>query len=108
MSKTTIGVMGALSAIAAGPAMAAQPAPRPAASTAASYAELLQPAPDAVRQLKIAEAEDASRPPRLIKAQFVDHHHHHHHHRARRARRAIRHILRPQHHHHSHDHHDHH
>jgi hypothetical protein len=98
MSKKSIGIMGALSAISAGPAMAAHAAPAPAVPPAGSYADLLQPIPNAVERLKLAEAEDDARPAVLIRAQFVvplPHHHHHHHHHRRHHRH---------HHHHHHNH----
>jgi len=47
---------------------------------ASSYAELLEPVPNALEALKTADA--APRPARLQLAQYHHHHHHHHHHGA--------------------------
>jgi hypothetical protein len=82
------------------PAMAAEPRAIPAV---ASYADLLQPIPDAVERLRMADAEAAAEHPAvLIEAQYADHHHHHHH-RRHRVRRIIRQIVHPHHHHHNHN-----
>ncbi len=85
MRRTTATMMGAAAALATGPAMAsAATTDAPAVPVASSYAELLQPIPNAVERLKLADAEEAARPARLIEAQYVPgavaHHHHHHHH----------------------------
>jgi G3E family GTPase len=94
MDKTTsLGVAAAISALVALPA--------------ASYADLLEPIPNAVERLKIADAQEAPQA-RLIEAQYAPaeppvvahHHHHHHHHHWRRHRRHYYH-----HHHHHHHHH---
>ena len=60
---------------------------------AQSYAELLQPIPNATEQLKIADMQAAPAEPRLIEAQYTNSHHHHHYRRHRRT----------QHHHHHHN-----
>jgi hypothetical protein len=88
--KTSLLVGAAAAAIAAGPALAAEPAVPPATS----YAELLQPIPNAVERLKAADAQADSqaRPAGLIDVQYHHHHnnynngynnHHHHHHHNR-------------------------
>ncbi|HEY5106857.1 MAG TPA: hypothetical protein VII73_08800 [Caulobacteraceae bacterium] len=110
----------AAAALATGPALAATSvAPAPATPVAASYAELLQPIPNAVERLELANAEAASAP-RLIEAQYVTpvahHHHHHHSHHNRSWYRShgylwsggawmLRPVRRAHHHHHHHHHH---
>ncbi len=80
--KTTI-LVGAAAALTAAPALAApatSPA-EPAVPAASSYSDLLQPIPNAVERLKIADMQEEAAPaPRLIQAQYNSHHHHHHHH----------------------------
>ena len=103
--------------IAAGSAAHAE---TPAVPVAASYAELLQPVPDAVERLRVADAQAAARPPRLIEAQWAPpypHHHHHHHHHHHRAWYLSHGYYwsggawllgpPPHHHHHHHHHHNH-
>ncbi|HEX4198149.1 MAG TPA: hypothetical protein VHZ26_11970 [Caulobacteraceae bacterium] len=116
MHRKTVTMIGAAAALAAGPGLAgpANAAP-PAVPVATSYAELLQPIPNAVERLKASDAEAASRPARLIDAQygpFNRHHHHHHHHHHDRGW-YLRNgyywyggawTLRPRHHHHHHHH----
>jgi hypothetical protein len=99
MDKTlSLGVAAAISALVALPA-AAEPAAAPAVPQAQSYSELLEPIPNAVERLRLADAQEAPRA-RLIEAQYypapADHHHHHHHWRRHR---------RHYHHHHHHHHH---
>jgi hypothetical protein len=80
-SKSALMLGAAAAALAAGPGLAApQSARSSAVPVVASYAELLEPIPDAVERLQLAEAEAAARPPQLIEVQFDHHHHHHHHH----------------------------
>jgi hypothetical protein len=71
-----------ITALAATPALGAHasPAPSRAVPEANSYADLLQPIPNAVERLRAADAEEMARPPRLIQAQYHHHHHHHHSH----------------------------
>lgn len=80
MDKKIVGLAGALVAIAA-PAHATPAAPT--MSRAEAYADLLKPIPNAIEELKTADA--ASRQPetpRIEPAQYWGgyHHHHHHHH----------------------------
>jgi hypothetical protein len=106
---------GALAALTATPALAAPPPVR-AVSPASSYAELLDPIPNAVERLKQADSEAAERP-RIIQVQdggAPHHHHHHHHHHSRGwyiahgyVRSGGTWVLRPVHHHHHHHHHHH-
>jgi hypothetical protein len=115
--KHLMSVMGAISAIAGAPGVAAAASGEPAVPVATSYADLLQPIPNAVERLQRSDAEAAARPAQLIEAQYapppVAHHHHHHHHHHNR-RWYLRHgyswyggawVLRPAHHHHHHHHH---
>ena len=59
MNRKTATLVGAAAALAAGPALAT-PSPTPAVPVATSYAELLQPVPNAVEKLRQADAQ----PPR--------------------------------------------
>ena len=115
-SKTAI-MIGAAAALAAGSALAAPlAAEAPAVPVAATYADLLEPIPNAVERLKIADAQADALPRGFIQAQAVDHHHHHHHHHHSRqwylahgyvwagGAWVIRPV--PHHHHHHHHHHD--
>lgn len=52
----------------------------PAPPAAQSYADLLEPVPDALNLLKVDEARRAKEQARVVPAQFYHHHHHHHHH----------------------------
>lgn len=91
MDRKTGAMVGAAAALIAGPAIADAATSEPAVPVAASYAELLQPIPNATERLKLAEAQDAAQPARLIEAQYnpgyaAHHHHHHHHHHHWRSR----------------------
>lgn len=57
------------------PAVAAAATP-----VANSYAELLEPIPNAIEKLRASDLAAQQQPSRLIKAQWEHHHHHHHHH----------------------------
>ena len=92
MKRKTAMMMGAAAALTAGPALAqpVTPPAEPAVPAASSYADLLQPIPNAVERLKIADLQEQQAPPaRLIEAQYQpygqpqNHHHHHHHHHDR-------------------------
>jgi hypothetical protein len=111
-SKIAISV-GAAAALATTPCLAAPSAEEPAVPPAASYAELLQPIPNAVERLARSNAEIAARPPVLVEAQYVapdqEHHHHHHHHHSNDWYRQNGYtwsgsawVIRPQSHHHHH------
>lgn len=105
----------ATAALAAGPALAGQgvAAPQaPAVPVAASYAELLEPIPNAVERLQVSDAQAAERPAALIPVQwrtYYDHHHHHHNRRWYMSRGYVWSgrgwVLRPRYHHHHHHHH---
>lgn len=112
MEKKTINAIGAAAVIAAGTATAAAAAPDPIPA-AASYADLLQPVPQAASLLKADDAGRENAPAQLFEAQYnpggpVNHHHHHHHHN---RQWYLQHgymwngrmwVLRPRHHHHHH------
>jgi hypothetical protein len=103
MEKRVAGLLGAVAAI--GTLTTAQAAPAPAIEPANvlqanSYADLLQPIPNAAATLKVIDegAPVASAEPGMQLAQ-MHHHHHHHHHRT---------IIMRRHRHHHHHHHHHH
>jgi hypothetical protein len=79
MEKKIAGVLGAVAAL--GTLTAAQAAPSDVLR-ANSYAELLNPIPDAAAQLKALDEREASQPAetKVQLAQYYHHHHHHHHH----------------------------
>ena len=115
MHRKTATLVGAAAALATGPALAATAADSAAVPVASSYAQLLEPIPNAVERLKIADAEDNAQPARVIKVQWDGdrhHHHHHHHHHNRDWYRQNGYswfggawVLRRHHHHHHHHHH---
>ena len=100
MEKRIAGLLGAVATL--GAMNAAQAAPTPQVPTetlrANSFAELLEPIPNAASVLKtVDESQPApSTEGNVQLAQYYYHHHHHHHHFWRRYRRY--------HHHHHHHH----
>ena len=100
---------GAVAALASAPmAASAAPLDTPAVPPAASYADLLQPIPNAVERLQLANAQEEAATPQLI--QVAHHHHHHHHNRGWYLSHGYvwlggAWVLRPPHHHHHHHHH---
>lgn len=81
MDRKTATIVGAAAALVASPALAGSSAAEaPSTLVAASYAELLEPIPNAIERLRASDAEAAARPAQLIPAQYDRHHHHHHHH----------------------------
>jgi hypothetical protein len=115
MDRKTATMIGIAGAFAAGPALAAPTPEQPAVPAASSYADLLQPIPNAVERLKIADAQAAAQP-KLIEAQYYPNQHHHHHHHHHNRRWYLRNgyswyggawVLRPRAHHHHHHHHHH-
>jgi len=86
MDKTALGVVGAISSLVALPTLAGAAATEPPIPPAHSYADLLDPIPNAVERLRLADAQEAAAQPRLIEAQYWRHHHHHHHHNHYRSR----------------------
>ena len=115
MDRKIATMVGAAAALVAVPAAAqAAPAEMPAVPVAANYAQLLEPIPNAVEQLKTADREEAQRSA-FQEIQYNAHHHHHHHSRDWYLRRGYmwfggRWVTRDyynhhhHHHHHSHDH----
>jgi hypothetical protein len=112
MEKKIAGLLGAVATLGAFTAAQAAPAPSPAPSDilrANSFADLLEPIPNAVATL-IAVDESTPAPSANVQlAQFIvfphHHHHHHHHHHAYRPRIMI---VPPGYRHHHHHHHHHH
>ena len=96
MDKKIAGLLGAAAALASMSAANAATPVSTDALQATSYADLLNPVPNAVAQLI---ADDATRAADEVKTARIrvemDHHHHHHHRYRRRHRR---------HHHHHHHH----
>ncbi len=72
METKTFGLLGAISSLVALPGMAvgASASFQPGVPRAQSFAELLEPIPNAVERLKIADAQDAAPQPRLVEAQY--------------------------------------
>ncbi len=115
MDKKIAGLAGAITSLASMHAVEASPAQNVAEIVSPrSYAELLQPIPNAAALLKAVDAADAVRAEAEAKrnanvrlAQYWDynnpyyHHHHHHHHHNN-------YYQRPYYHHHHHHHHHHH
>jgi hypothetical protein len=115
MDKKIAGLMGAVSALATMTAMEAARAQNVTeVLSARSYAELLQPIPNAVALLMAADAVNAARAkgeagqnPNVKLAQYgYDYHHHHHHHRWYHHHHHHHHHHWYHHHHHHHHHHD--
>jgi len=118
MQKKIAGLLGAMATLGAVGAVQAAPAPAPAPSDvlrANSFADLLQPIPNATSLLLAVDQSgpNASARDNLQLAQY--HHHHHHHHGMRRMIRRMmghhhhhhhHHHFRHHHHHHHHHHHD--
>jgi len=89
------GLLGAVAALGTIGTAQATPAPAPTDVLAAtSYAELLQPIPDASARLKALDEQQRSTSGGASGLQLAYRHHHHHHHHYRRR-----------HHHHHHHHH---
>ncbi|HLH89342.1 MAG TPA: hypothetical protein VKX28_12890 [Xanthobacteraceae bacterium] len=119
MEKVIIGVIGAVSGLATlevgAQATPAAPAPQPktAQSGAQSYADLLDPIPNALAALRAADAGRVSQPDNVELAGYYHHrfyHHHHHHHHHHRFLRVVPPFWYRHHHHHHHNwyHHHHH
>ena len=113
MEKKIAGLLGAIATLGAFNAAEAAPAPTDVLR-ANSFADLLEPIPNAAAQLK---AVDESQPnpsadENVKLAQFYHHHHHHHHHSSYRRYApgvvvvpGYRRYYRHHHHHHHHHHH---
>lgn len=116
MEQKIIGIVGAIAGLAAiDSAQAAAPAVSDATSlpSAKSYAELLDPIPNALATLRAADAaalsgqsrDEAAADTGVRVAQYHHHHHHHHHHRFFRHHHHHHHLYRWRYHHHHHHHH---
>jgi hypothetical protein len=109
MDKKIAGLAGVLAAATAVVPVQAAPAPQQL-SRANAYADLLKPIPDAVAELKAADAAAREQTERQTQVAqywgdgYYYHHHHHHHNNYWRRRRWHHH----HHHHHWHHHHHHH
>lgn len=83
MDKKIAGLLGAVAAVGAlGTAQAsAAPAPTPTdVLKANSYADLLEPIPNAAAVLQALDEQAPAAEPKVQLAQWYHHHHHHHHH----------------------------
>jgi hypothetical protein len=111
-----VGLVGAISGLAAldGAQAATVESPNTTAVTGArSFAELLEPIPNALAVLRAMDAAEAARTgqeagtdPNVTLVQY--HHHHHHHHRAHHHHHHHRWFRHHHHHHHRNRHHHHH
>jgi hypothetical protein len=107
MDKRISGLLGAVAALTALDAAQATAAtgPEPAqALQAGSYADLLEPIPNALALLRADNDAHAKRAAEG-NVQVADDHHHHHHHRVDRIIPHV--VVRHDHHHHHHQRHDH-
>jgi hypothetical protein len=118
MEKKIAGLLGAVAALSTLSAAQATPGPDPTEVLQAnSYAELLEPIPNAAALLRaVDEAKPApSADGQVEVAQYYHHHHHHHHHHAFYPRYydpygpvvVVPRYRRYYHHHHHHHHHHH-
>jgi hypothetical protein len=109
MEKKIAGLLGAMATLGAFNAAQAAPTPTPAPSDvlrANSFAELLQPIPNAAALLKaVDESPNPSAEENVKLAQYYHHHHHHHHHSAYRRYGPVVVVPRYRRHHHHHHHH---
>jgi hypothetical protein len=108
MEKKIAGLLGAMATL--GAFNAAQAAPTPAPSDvlrANSFAELLEPIPNAAALLQAVDESGpvSSASDNIQLAQYYHHHHHHHHHSAWRRYGPVVVVPRYRHHHHHHHHH---
>jgi hypothetical protein len=114
MGKKIAGLLGAVATLGTFSAAQAAPTPTPAPSDvlrANSFADLLEPIPNAAALLKAVDESAPAQPAdsNIQLAQIVigvgrDHHHHHHHHAYRRyAPRVV--VVPPRYRHHHHHHH---
>ena len=112
MDKKIAGLLGAVASLGTFTAADASPAPAPAdVLRANSYANLLEPIPNAVALLQaVDESTPAQTTENVQMAQFYHHHHHHHHsfyrhHHSYYPRVVVVPRYRRHHHHHHHHHH---
>jgi hypothetical protein len=112
MEKKIAGLIGAVAAIGAATGVA-QAAPAPAATdvlNANSFADLLEPVPNAATKLQALDEQttDSAEPGVQLAQYYYHHHHHHHHHHHRYWRRGPVIVVPPRWHRHHHHHHHHH
>ena len=106
MDKKIAGLLGAVAAVSTMGTAQAAPTPNPTETLRAnSFAELLEPIPNAAALLQAADEQPQAENPdgNVQLAQY--HHHHHHHHAYRRYVPRIIVVPRHRHHHHHHHHH---
>jgi hypothetical protein len=111
MDKKIAGLLGAVAALGSLNAAQATPAPAPAEVLQAnSYADLLEPIPNAGRVLQALDEQAPlqSADADVKVAQFYRHHHHHHHHHHGYFRRGPIVVVVPHRRHYHHHHHHHH
>jgi hypothetical protein len=112
MDKKIAGLLGAVATLGAFNAADAAPSPAPAdVLRANSFADLLEPIPNAAALLQAvdesAPAPSANENVQLAQIYIEHHHHHHHHHHSQYRRYAPRVVIVPprfRHHHHHHHH----
>lgn len=116
MDKKIAGLLGAMVSIGALNSAQAAPSLNPTDILQAnSFAELLEPIPDAAERLKAVDALQAQDVGHVQLAQYYYHHHHHHHHHHHGFYRRydepevviVPRYRRPYYHHHHHHHHHH-
>jgi hypothetical protein len=113
MEKKIVGLLGAMATLGAVNAAQATQAPSPApteAMRANSFADLLEPIPNAASLLQAIDQSEPAQPNvQLAQGVYIGvggaHHHHHHHHHAYRRRIVV---VPPRFRHHHHHHHHHH
>jgi hypothetical protein len=104
LERKIAGLLGAVAALGTFGSAQAATAPTPSAVLQAnSYADLLEPIPNAGALLLAIDEQRPVAESRTGEFQVAAHHHHHHHHAFRRAVRVI--VPHRRHHHHHHHHH---
>jgi hypothetical protein len=112
MEKKIAGLLGAVAALGAVNAAQAAQAPSPAPSEvmqANSFADLLEPIPNAASLLQAIDESEPAQPNVQLAQVYIGvgaHHHHHHHHHHAYRRRIV--VVPPRFRHHHHHHHHHH
>jgi hypothetical protein len=111
MEKKIAGLLGAMATLGAFNVAEASPIAHPAPAeilNANSFADLLQPIPNATALLQVVDEAGpiSSANENVQQVQFYHHHHHHHHHHHAYRPRII--VIPPRYRHHHHHHHHHH
>jgi hypothetical protein len=110
MDKKIAGLLGAVAAVSTMGTAQAAPTPNPTETLRAnSFADLLEPIPNAAALLQAVDEQQPtpSAEGNVQLAQFYRHHHHHHHHAYRRYAPRIVVVPRYRRYHHHHHHHHH-